>query len=74
MMALEDNVGRITEREPGLGVSGAERIRWSRGGACEDVGFRVHQNAVSFCAAAIETEIERSFGRGILLSHLFHHA
>ena len=74
MMALEDHIGCIAEREPGFGVSGAQRIRWPRCGAREDICFRVHQNAIGFRAAAIETEIERCFRRGILLSHSFHHA
>jgi hypothetical protein len=74
VMALEDDVGGVAEREPGLGVSGAERIRRARRGAREDIGFRVHQNTIGFCAAAIETQIESSFWRGILFSHSFHHA
>ena len=74
MMALEDDVGCIAERKPSLGVSGAERIRRSGGGAREDIGVRVHQNAIGLRAAAIETQIERSFWRGILLTHSFHHA
>ncbi len=74
MMALENHVGRVTEREPGLRVSSAQRIRWARSSAREDVGIRIHQNAIGLGATAIETEIERRFWRGILLSHSFPHA
>src|SRR5271154_6956986 len=74
MVALEDDVSGITEREPGLGVSGAEGIRRAGGGARQNVRVRVHQNAVGFGAAAIKSQVEGSVRRRSFFSHSFHHA